>query len=92
MTAAPSRVAFPGGESVESLNERAVGAARAIAAAHSDGTAIVVCHGVVIRVVLADALRMPLDSIFRFEVPYCGVSVVDWFGDRPLVRSINGSP
>jgi broad specificity phosphatase PhoE len=91
-TAAPSGVSFPGGESVRSLSGRAVEAARGIARAHPDGAAIVVCHGVVIRAVLADALAMPLDSIFRFHVPYCSVSVIDWFGDRPLVRSINGLP
>jgi len=89
-TAAPSGVTFPGGESVGAVSERAVAAARGIARAHPDGTSIVVCHGVVIRTVLADALGMPLDSIFLLDVPYCSVSVVDWFGDRPLVRSING--
>jgi hypothetical protein len=45
----------------------------------------------VIRAVLAELLQMPLDAIFRLEIPYCGVSVIDWFGDRPFVRSINGS-
>jgi broad specificity phosphatase PhoE len=87
-TSAPTSAAFPGGESVEELRDRAVPAARAIP---REGTSVVVCHGVVIRVVLADFLGMPLDAIFRFEIPYCSVSVIDWFGDSPLVRSINGS-
>jgi alpha-ribazole phosphatase/probable phosphoglycerate mutase len=90
-TSAPSSAVFPRGESIPSVRERAAGATRAIALAHPGGTAVVVCHGVVIRVVLAEMLRMPLDAIFRLEIPYCGVSVIDWFGDRPLVRSINGS-
>jgi alpha-ribazole phosphatase len=90
-TSRPSGAVFPGGETVSSVRDRTVAATEAIARANPGGTAVVVCHGVVIRVVLAEMLEMPLDAIFRFEVPYCGVSVVDSFGDRTLVRSINGS-
>ena len=90
-TSAPSSAVFPGGESLPSMRDRAVGATQAIALAHPRGTAVVVCHGVVIRAVLAEMLQMPLDAIFRLEIPYCGVSVIDWFGDRPFVRSINGT-
>jgi len=90
-TTTPSTTAFPEGESVQSLSNRTVSAAREIASAHPGETAVVVCHGVVIRTIVAHALGMPLDSIFRLEVPYCGASVIDWFGERPLVRSINGS-
>jgi broad specificity phosphatase PhoE len=90
-TSAPTSAVFPGGESVLSLSDRVLGATRAIVRAHPGATAIAVCHGVVIRAVLADALRMPLDAMFRLEVPYCSVCVVDWYGDRPLVRSINGA-
>jgi broad specificity phosphatase PhoE len=90
-TTTPTSVAFPGGESVETLRDRAVPAVHAIAQANPDATTVVVCHGVVIRVVAGEALAMPLDAIFRFDVPYCSVSVIDWFGERPLVRSINGA-
>jgi broad specificity phosphatase PhoE len=89
-TSAPSSVGFPGGETVEALSERAVEAARTIARAHPGETAVVVCHGVVIRVLLADVLGMPIDSIFRLDIPYGSVSVVDWFGEHPLLRSLNG--
>ena len=81
---------FPGGESVADVQRRAVAAARQIADAHPGETAVVVSHGVTLRMVLADALRMPLDAIFRLELSHCGISVVDWFGDRALVRSVNG--
>jgi ribonuclease H / adenosylcobalamin/alpha-ribazole phosphatase len=88
-TTAPSSVGFPGGETVETLSARAVEAARTIAGAHPGETAVVICHGVVIRALLADVLGMPIDSIFRFDIPYCSVSVVDWFGEHPLLRSLN---
>ncbi len=90
-TEAPSRVVFPGGESVAALRRRAVAAAAAIAGAHAGETVAVVSHSVTLRAILADALGMPPDAMFRLDVPYCGVSVVDWFGPRPLVRSLNGS-
>lgn len=89
-TSAPSRLVFPGGESVRSLRDRTVPAVEAIVRANPGATAVVVCHGVVIRAVLADVLEMPLDAMFRFDVPYGGTSVIDWFGDHALVRSING--
>jgi broad specificity phosphatase PhoE len=86
----PAGVVFPGGESVADVQRRAVAAARQIADAHPGETAVVVSHGVTLRMVLADALRMPLDAIFRLELSHCGISVVDWFGDHALVRSVNG--
>ena len=89
-TEAPAAVEFPGGESVAALTRRAVTAVRAIAAAHQGETAVVVSHGVTLRAVLADALGMELDSMFRLDVTHGGISVVEWYGDRPLVRSVNG--
>jgi broad specificity phosphatase PhoE len=85
----PAGVVFPGGESVVEVQRRALSAAREIVAAHPDETVVAVSHGVTLRMVLADALRMPLDAIFRLELSHCGISVVDWFGDRALVRSVN---
>jgi broad specificity phosphatase PhoE len=87
---APSGVSFPGGESVAALNRRAVAAGRAIVAAHPGETVVVVSHGVTLRAILADALGMPLDALFRIELSHCGLSVIDWFGERPLVRTVNG--
>jgi probable phosphoglycerate mutase len=88
-TDAPAAVEFPGGESVVALARRALAAVRSIAADHRDGTAVVVSHGVTLRAVLADALGMELDRMFRLDVTHGGISVVEWYGDRPLVRSVN---
>jgi broad specificity phosphatase PhoE len=88
-TAAPAAVALPGGETVEALAARAIAATRAIAAAHAAETAVVVSHGVTLRAVLADALGMQLDRMFRLDLTHGAFSVVDWFGDLPLVRSVN---
>jgi broad specificity phosphatase PhoE len=87
--AAPAAVAFPGGESVAALQERSVRAVRAIAERHAGETVAVFAHAVVIRAVLADALAMPLDALFRLDVSHGGISVVEWHDGRPFVRIVN---
>jgi broad specificity phosphatase PhoE len=86
---APAGALFPGGESVAALRGRAVAAARAIAARHEGETAAVFSHAVVIRAILADALAMPPDAMFRLDQAYCGISVVEWFEGNPFVRVVN---
>ena len=83
---------FRGGEGFEDLRERAVAAAAELRARHDGGRVAVVTHGGVVRALLADALGLPSAAIFRIDVGYARVSVVDWFdGDAPVVRLVNGA-
>jgi broad specificity phosphatase PhoE len=77
----PTRVRFPGGECWADLKERAV---RSIA--RIEGDAIVVTHGGVIRAALSDWLAIPDEAVFRFELGYGGVTVVE----DGIVRIVNG--
>jgi broad specificity phosphatase PhoE len=86
---APRNAVFPGGESVATLRARVVGAARAIADRHADETVAVFSHAVVIRAILADALAMPPDALFRLDQSYGGISVVEWFDGNPFVQVVN---
>jgi probable phosphoglycerate mutase len=86
---APAAVAFPGGESVAALQERTVRAVRGIAELHAGETVAVFAHAVVIRAVLAGALAMPLDAMFRLDPSHGGISVVEWHDRRPFVRTVN---
>jgi alpha-ribazole phosphatase/probable phosphoglycerate mutase len=86
---APAGALFPGGESVAALRRRAVAAAQVIAAQHDGETAAVFSHAVVIRAILADALAMPPDAMFRLDQSYGGLSVVEWFDGNPFVRLVN---
>jgi alpha-ribazole phosphatase len=86
---APGAAAFPGGESVAALWQRATNAARAIAGSHGGASVAVFTHAVVIRAILADALDMPPDSMFRLDQSYGGISVVEWFDENPFVRVVN---
>jgi len=90
-TDAPAAVEFPGGESVAALRARSLRAAREIVDRHDGETVAVVSHAVVIRAIVADALAMHDDALFRIDQAYGGITVIDWFGDRPLVRVVNAS-
>jgi alpha-ribazole phosphatase len=85
----PTAVRFPGGESYGDLRVRAVQALDAVRAAHE--SAVVVTHGGVIRAGLAGWLELPDHAIFRLDQSYCGVTVVEWVGETPIVRLLNGT-
>lgn len=74
---APSRVAFPGGESIAAVQHRAVAACEHLAADHAGKTVAVVSHADVIKTVLAHYLGAPLDLYQRIVVGPASVSVVD---------------
>jgi broad specificity phosphatase PhoE len=86
---APAGAVFPGGESVAAMRKRAVASAHAIATRHDGETAAVFSHAVVIRAILADALAMPPDAMFRLDQSHGGISVVEWFDGNPFVRLVN---
>lgn len=83
----PTEVRFPGGESYADLHMRAVRALDEIRA--REECAVVVAHGGVIRAGLAAWLDLPAASIFRLAQDYCGVSIVDWVEEVPIVRLLN---
>jgi len=87
---APSRVTFPGGESIRAAQQRAVEATERIAAAHRGGTVVLVSHADVIKAVLAHHLGMGLDLFQRLVVSPASSSVLllpD--GATPVVLSVN---
>jgi broad specificity phosphatase PhoE len=51
---------------------------------------VVVTHGGVVRAGLAEWLSMPGAAIFRLDQHYCGITIVEWLGDTPIVRLMNG--
>ncbi|MCT9620713.1 MULTISPECIES: histidine phosphatase family protein [unclassified Curtobacterium] len=90
----PSAVVFPGGESMQGMQSRAVAAVRRIdaevEAAHGPGAVwVAVSHGDVIKSVLADALGMHLDLFQRIAVGPASVSIVRYGEHRPEVVASN---
>jgi probable phosphoglycerate mutase len=85
----PDEVRFPGGESLADLQARVLPVVAALRARHDGGEVGLVAHAGVLRVVLADALGLAGSAVFRLDQSPGGVSVVDWFGESPVVRVVN---
>lgn len=85
----PSAVRFPGGESLREVQARAVDAVRDIARQHPNGTAVVVTHADVVRLVLADLAGVHLDLYQRWIVEPCSVSAVALHDGAPRIVKVN---
>ena len=90
----PSAAVFPGGESMQAMQARAVAAIRrhdaAFEAEHGPGAVwVAVSHGDVIKSILADALGMHLDLFQRIGVGPASVSIVRYGEHRPEVVATN---
>lgn len=80
----------PGGESLLDLSERVRRAVEELRAASRGRTALVMGHAGVNRVILCEALGMPLENFFRLEQDFAAVNVIEYHGETPLVRLVNG--
>ncbi|WP_247045871.1 MSMEG_4193 family putative phosphomutase [Arthrobacter rhizosphaerae] len=90
----PSAVTFPGGESMASMQARAVATIRrhdaAFEAEYGQGAVwVAVSHGDIIKSILADALGMHLDLFQRINVGPASVSIVRYGASRPSVYATN---
>jgi probable phosphoglycerate mutase len=87
---APSRMTFPGGESIRSAQQRAVEATERIAAAHPGETVVLVSHADVIKAVVAHHLGMGLDLFQRIVISPASSSVIVLpVGAPPVLVSLN---
>ncbi len=90
----PSAAAFPGGESMATMQARSVAAIRrhdtAFEAEHGPGAVwAAVTHGDIIKSILADALGMHLDLFQRINVDPASVSIIRYSTARPYVVATN---
>jgi probable phosphomutase (TIGR03848 family) len=91
----PSRVTFPGGESIRAAQSRAVETVEALASEHGDETIVVVSHADVIKATVAHYLGMPLDTFQRLVIAPASVSVLALVAGAPpalLCCNDTGSP
>lgn len=87
---APTTVTFPGGESFTELRTRARAACTRIRADHAGATVALVTHAGVCRAILADVLQLSPAHVFRIDLGYARLAVIDWFGDEPVIKLLNG--
>ncbi|MDN5744579.1 MAG: MSMEG_4193 family putative phosphomutase [Nocardioidaceae bacterium] len=90
----PSAVTFPGGESMSTMQHRAVSALRrrdaVLSQTHGPNAVwVAASHGDIIKSVLADALGMHLDHFQRIHVDPASISIVRYAEGRPYLLASN---
>jgi broad specificity phosphatase PhoE len=88
--AAPTAIQFPNGESLSQLKRRVARAIELITRTHAGKIVLVVAHAGVNRLVLAEALGLPLEQLFRLDQRPAAINVVDYFDQTTVVRLVNG--
>ena len=85
----------PGAETMPDFEARVLAAWQEMLQRHRGKHILLVGHGGMMRVIMAHALGMPLDNLFRLNVGYAAISriQVDGYpaGDFPRLRFHNGS-
>ena len=90
----PGAVTPPGGESIAAAQSRVIAAWQALLQQCVGEQLLVVCHGGVIRLLLAHVLAMPLAAVMRLYIPYASMAQVRVYhrdsGDVAVLMSLNG--
>jgi alpha-ribazole phosphatase len=81
---------IPEGESLLDVRNRVVPRLQTLVAEHPGQSLALVAHAGVNRVILCDALSLPLENIFRLDQNYGCLNIIDYFTDFTVVRLING--
>jgi alpha-ribazole phosphatase len=86
----PIRHLPPGGESLAQFRDRVVGAWGEILQRHAGRHVLVVGHAGMIRMIVRHVLDMPLERLFRVQVPSAGITriQVDGLGEEAFPRLV----
>jgi alpha-ribazole phosphatase len=87
----PTDVTFPGGESFAAFSARVDDFMRHLRQQDHERAVTVVAHGGVNRVVLARALGLDLQHMFRLQQTYGGISIIDFYDDTAIVQVMNAT-
>ncbi len=87
----PTEVQFPNGESFRAMRARVLSSFEALRERHEGQTVAIVTHGGVIRIVLAWALQMPNECLFRLAQDYAAMNLLMLLDGVPIVQRMNAS-
>lgn len=88
----PVAVRFPNGEDFSTLQARVLGAFRGIAERSAGQTVGIVTHGGVIRVLVAWALQIPGEYLFRIGQDFGAMNLLVLVDDVSTVQLLNWKP
>lgn len=81
----------PNGECVYDVRDRIVPLVRKLITGHAGQEIAMLLHGGVNRIILADAVGLHLQNLFRIEQSFGALNIIDYFDDGiSLVRLMNG--
>ncbi|MCS7203077.1 MAG: alpha-ribazole phosphatase [Thermodesulfovibrio sp.] len=86
----PLKFSPPEGESTEDVSKRAKAVLREIVDTHNSSQIFIVAHGGINRVIICNILEIPLENIFRIEQEFACVNIIEFYGQNPVVKLING--
>lgn len=81
---------IPGGESLKDVRARALPKLQELLARHLGEAFLLVAHAGINRVILSEAMGLPLDHLFRLDQTYGCLNIIDYFPDLAVVRLFNG--
>jgi alpha-ribazole phosphatase len=81
-----------GGESLVDVWQRVASALAELKARHGGERVALVAHNSVNRLVLGDALGLPIGAVFSFAQDYGCLNVIDYRRGHPVVRLLNSRP
>lgn len=84
--------AVAGAENETRLRARVAPCIQQIIAEQPGKTAVVACHGGIVRVILAVALNLPLAEFGSFDVEYASVTVLEVRRERMFLKLLNFTP
>jgi broad specificity phosphatase PhoE len=89
--AAPHRVRFPGpgGEDLATVRARARAGIERLRAAHPGGSAVLVSHGIVVRLIVLDALGLAPERLWTVHAAPAGISEIEYRPGFATVHRMN---
>ncbi len=85
----PTEVQFPNGESFAQMSFRVLRTFETILSKRNGKTVAIVSHGGVNRILLAWALQMPDNAIFRLAQDHAAMNLIEFVNGFPSVQSMN---
>jgi alpha-ribazole phosphatase len=86
----PTETRFPNGESFTEMKARVLGALDLLLSRHRNQSIAIVTHAGVIRLILAQALCIPDNQIFRLAQGHGAINRIEYFDHGPVVQLMNG--
>ena len=86
---APDSVVPPGGEPVGELRARAVAGLEALRREHAEATVCLVTHSMVARILIIEALGLPLDRMWSVAISATGISELEFRPDWVTLHRMN---